>query len=97
MVSLPKGIRFVKGQGNKKYTAILPDGRHVSFGHRDYQHYKDQVPKALGGGLWKYKDHLDPKRRKNYRTRHGALRCKDGRRCIDKKYTPAWFAYYLLW
>lgn len=97
MVTLPKGIRFTRGPGDKKYTAILPNGHRVHFGHRAYQHYKDQVPKALGGGLWSHKDHLDPARRKNYRTRHGALRCKDGTRCVDKNLTPAWFSYYLLW
>ena len=94
---LPKGIKFIKGQGKKKYTAILPDGKKVSFGHRDYQHYKDSVPKRLGGGKWSHKDHGDPERRKNYRKRHGGMVCKDGKKCISKKYSPAWFSYYFLW
>lgn len=95
--TLPKGTRFTYGPGNKKYTAILPSGKKVSFGHRDYEHYKDSVPKSLGGGLWTKKNHLDKQRRANYRTRHGGLRCKDGTQCITKKYTPAWFSYYFLW
>ena len=95
--ALPKGIKFEKGPGKKKYTAILPNGKKVHFGHRDYQQYKDSVPKRLGGKQWSHKDHLDPERRKNYRKRHGGMACKDGTRCINKKYSPAWFSYYFLW
>lgn len=94
---LKKGIRFVKGPGYKKYTAILPDGKRVNFGDRRYQHYKDVVPKRLGGGIWSKKDHLDRERRKNYRRRHGALKCKNGKKCISIRYSPAWFSYYFLW
>lgn len=95
--TLKKGIRFEMGPGTKKYKAILPDGKSVYFGHKNYEHYKDTVPKRLGGGLWSHRDHLDPDRRKNYRRRHGALRCKDGKKCIQKRYSPAWFSYYFLW
>lgn len=97
MPRLSTKIKFVKGPGKKKYTAILPDGKRVSFGHRDYQHYKDSVPKKLGGGIWSHKDHRDAQRRKSYRARHGALRCKNGEKCISKKYSPAWFSYHFLW
>lgn len=96
--SLSKKIKFIVPKyGTKKYTAILPDGEHVSFGHRDYQHYKDSVPVDQGGGQWSHLDHLDNVRRKSYRARHGGLRCKDGRLCINIEYTPAWFAYHFLW
>lgn len=40
---LPKGTKFVLGPGKYKYTAILPGGKRVNFGHRDYQHYRDSV------------------------------------------------------
>ncbi len=92
-----KGIEFIEGKGSHKYTAILPDGKKVSFGHRDYQQYKDSIPKSQGGGLWSGSDHLDPKRRASYRSRHGSLFCKNGTRCIDVKYSSAWFSYYFLW
>lgn len=95
--TLPNGIKFVKGPGKKKYTALLPNGKKVHFGHRDYQQYKDSVPKRLGGGQWSHKDHRDPDRRKNYRKRHEGMRCKDGTKCITRKYSPAWFSYYFLW
>jgi hypothetical protein len=95
--ALPKGIHFVLGSGNHKYTAILPDGKRVSFGHRDYEHYKDSVPSRLGGGKWTKQNHLDPSRRKSYRARHSGLSCKDGIQCISVKYSPAWFSYHFLW
>ncbi len=92
-----KGIRFIEGNGKYKYTAVLTDGKKVSFGHRDYQQYKDSVPVSLGGGLWSHLDHGDPVRRDSYRKRHSALVCKNGEQCISIKYTPAWFSYYYLW
>lgn len=92
-----KVVEFVRGRGNHKYTAILSDGKRVSFGDKRYQHYKDRVPKKLGGGKWSHKDHLDAKRRKNYRDRHGGMRNSQGKRYVDIKYTPAWFSYRYLW
>lgn len=94
---LPKGIKFRKGPGKKKYTALMPGGRKVHFGNRDYEHYKDVVPKSLGGQLWSHKNHLDQARRANYRKRHGGITCKDGTKCISHRYSPAWFSYYFLW
>lgn len=94
---LPAGIRFVEGKGKHKYTAILPNGKRVSFGARGYQHYKDSVPKNKGGGIWSSENHLDEARRASYHARHGALRCKNGVRCIEVEYSPAWFSYHFLW
>ncbi len=94
---LAKDVYFTRGPGYKKYTAHLPNGRVVHFGDTRYEHYKDSVPKSLGGGIWSKANHLDPKRRKNYRKRHGAAVCKNGERCVDVRYSPAWFSYYFLW
>lgn len=95
---LPDGIEFKKSTRQyKKYMAILPDGKRVHFGDVRYQQYKDSVPKNLGGGLYSDLDHYDLKRRDNYRKRHGGKICKNGQRCIDNLYTPAWFSYYYLW
>ena len=100
--NLPPGVRFsVPNTGSKKYTAVipLPDGksRRVSFGHRDYQQYRDRVPQALGGGRWSQNDHGDSRRRADYRRRHGAQRCEDGTPCVERLYSPAWFSYNFLW
>lgn len=97
MKSLPKVAKFEKGRGKYKYTAIMKDGKRVSFGHKDYQHFKDSVPKSMGGGLWSHKDHGDKKRRANYRKRHAGVLNKEGKPAYKIKYTPAWFSYYYLW
>lgn len=86
-----KGVKFAKGTGSKKYKATLPNGKVVQFGHNQYEHYKDSIPPAQGGGIWSHKDHLDKTRRANYRKRHGA----QGYHLT--KYSPAWFSYYGLW
>jgi hypothetical protein len=96
-MNLPKNIRFIRGTGAHKYTAIFSDGRRVHFGHAGYEQYKDSVPRRLGGGLWSHRDHGDKERRARYRARAGASRCKNGQRCIDVKFSPAWFSYYFLW
>lgn len=82
---------------DKKYVAIMVDGRRIAFGNRHYQHFKDSVPKELGGGKWSKLDHGDLKRRKAYRLRHAGVLTTNGKRAIDIKYSPAWFSYYYLW
>ena len=94
---LSKKIVFTKGPGFKKYTATLVDGKKINFGDKRYEHYKDSVPVSQGGGLWKKLDHKDSERRKNYRKRHSGMKCKNGVRCIDIEYSPAWFSYHFLW
>ena len=95
--SLHKGIKFVKGHAPYKYTAILHTGHQVHFGHRDYEHYKDSVPRSLGGGIWRHKNHLDRARRRNYRKRHAGVLTKSGKPAYKVRYSPSWFSYYFLW
>ena len=90
-------IRFVRGTGNKKYKAILSNGKSVHFGNKGSEHYKDKVPKSKGGQLYKHLNHLDKKRRQNYIERHSGIKLKDGRRAVDVKFTPAWFSLKYLW
>jgi len=102
MPRLPKGTEFtVPRRGTKKYTAAIPQRggtvKRVSFGHRGYEHYRDQVPKQMGGGRWARRDHNDKERRRRYRARHGGMKCKDGRACVTKRYSPAWFSWHFLW
>jgi hypothetical protein len=97
MKAIPKVEKFVKGKGRYKYTAIMKDGSKVSFGHKDYQQYKDSVPKSMGGGLWTGKNHNDKKRRDSYRKRHRGVLNKLGKPAYKVKYSPSWFSYYYLW
>jgi hypothetical protein len=99
---LPKGTYFTVAppKSGKKYIAHVPIGgkvKKVKFGARGYQHFKDWVPKRLGGKKWSHKDHGDKDRRKNYRARHKGMLTKSGKKAIAVKYSPAWFSYYYLW
>lgn len=94
---LPKGIYFQKGPGRYKYTAVLPNGKRVHFGHTSYQHYYDSVPANLGGGLWSTLNHLDEKRRDNYRKRHSGVLTRSGEKAYKREFSPSWFSYHFLW
>jgi hypothetical protein len=99
--ALPKGTRFeVPQKGNKKYVALVPTNGtilRVAFGHSDYEHYRDSVPRSLGGGKWSHKNHNDKARRANYRARHGGHMRSDGSASISHRFSPAWFSYHFLW
>jgi len=56
---------------NKKYRATIRDiqsgvERHIDFGARDYEQYKDRTPLRL----YSHKDHGTRRRMKNYYSRH---------------------------
>lgn len=106
-----KRVTYIKGNLNKtyKYKAHIPrdiwnkwridkltrnDYKVIQFGRPGYQQYKDK----LGG--WTRYDHLDKKRRQNYRARHEPIRIT----IKNKKYisyrvpfTNEFFSYYLMW
>lgn len=88
---------FERGKGQYKYRAVLKNGKTVSFGARGYEHFKDSVPKNMGGGLYSHLDHKDQKRRNLYRIRHSAVYTSDGKLAHTKKYSPAWFSWHFLW
>jgi len=69
---------------NKKYD-VYKNGKYlVSFGDRNYQHYKDKTPLKA----WSVLDHNDKKRRDNYYSRFGK----------DAKYeTAKYFSHKYLW
>ena len=69
---------------NKKYVAILPDGKRVNFGDKRYQQYEDRTPLKLYSSL----DHHDKERRNRYYERHN----KD-----YQKYSADWLSQKYLW
>ena len=94
-------IRFEPDySGNHKYIAIIPQkgkrAKRVRFGSPQYEHFRDSVPKDLGGGVWSFLDHNDKDRRKAYRARHSKIKMKDGRLAYKVKYTPSYFSYWTL-
>jgi hypothetical protein len=69
---------------NKKYDVYKNRKYLVSFGDRNYQHYKDKTPLKA----WSVLDHNDKKRRDNYYSRFGK----------DAKYeTAKYFSHKYLW
>lgn len=48
-------------------------------------------------GYSDYTRHKDIARRARYRTRHKAIRLKDGRLAYQVKSQPAYWAYHILW
>lgn len=69
---------------NKKYD-VFENGKFiVSYGDRNYQHYKDKL------GYYSELDHNDKQRRKLYRKRHA----KDK---INNPYYAGYWAYNYLW
>ena len=105
-------IEFVPGKldGKYKYKAFIPkdlwnkwrpdkplkkkEFKEVNFGRPGYQQYKDLI------GDWKDFDHLDKKRRDNYRKRHQPIRILiDGKeyRSYLVPFTNEFFSYWLMW
>jgi len=90
-------IEWHPGTNAKKYKVIIysnmknyydkKPSKTVQFGAKGYQQYKDQTPLKL----YSSGDHLDEKRRHNYRTRHGAQGYQ------KNIYSPAWFSWHYLW
>lgn len=74
----------------KKYDAILRNkktrkNRRIPFGATGYEQYRD----STGLGLYARVNHGDPKRRRNYRTRHQGEN--------KRKFSSGYFSWKYLW
>ena len=67
---------------DKKYRVILSNGRHVDFGDKRYQQYKDSSPLKAYSHL----DHGDKKRRERYYQRHSKSYPPYSADWLSKKY-----------
>ena len=94
-------FKFTKSnRKDKKYMAILSDGRIVHFGSLGYQQYYDNT----GLNLYKNYNHQDKKKRMNYRKRHSKILTGLAGQVTSLqipsyliKYSPAWFSWNYLW
>jgi len=73
---------YISDRKHKKYM-VKVENKWIHFGDKRYEHYKDQL------GSYSHLDHMNPKRRKNYKKRHENTR--------HKKYSASWFADQILW
>ena len=94
IISDPHKYRLVgfrkRKTANKKYDGIIQNKetgelKHIPFGDKNYQQYKD----TTGLGLYTKLNHLDKERRDRYRIRHAGE---------DKnKFSSGWFSWKYLW
>lgn len=71
-------------RAGKKYD-VFKNGRKVtSFGDKNYQHYNDRIGGYAG------RNHMDAKRRQNYRSRHKHDK-------INNPNYAGYWAYHYLW
>lgn len=75
---------YLSDRPDKKYYSLV-NNKKVYFGGDPlrYQHYEDKI------GYYKYLDHHDEKRRKQFQARF--------KHCKDVVGSPCFFSYYLLW
>ena len=97
-------VKIIKStRKGKKYTAIVRDKktkkeRKISFGAIGYEQFRDSTPL----GLYTSKNHGDPKRKKNYFTRHSGVptKAKAIKKEIEKsggKYNAKILSHRFLW
>lgn len=68
---------------NKKWSTRDPKtGKLVHFGDKFMQDYTQ---------------HHSLKRRKSFRSRMSGIKLKSGKKAIDKRFSPAWLSFYVLW
>ena len=70
-------VNFERGKQKKKYMVHLKDKktkkvRTLSFGHKDYQQFKDRTKLQL----YKHLNHGERKRMRNYYSRHSGVKTR---------------------
>jgi hypothetical protein len=94
MVKIGK-YEYKKSTNPKKklMVEVVSGGRKktVHFGDRSMEHFKDKT------GIWKSKDHNDKERRKNYLSRSGGIKAKDGSLTKDDPFSPNYHSRRILW
>ena len=84
---------FKKSTRKDKKYMVKVGNKWVHFGNKNYQQYFDKVPLKLYSHL----DHKDPERRANYRSRHKAIKLKDGTLAYKNKNSASYWSWLYLW
>ena len=82
---------YKKSTKKGKKLMVMVNGKTIHFGDASMQHFKDRT------GIWKSKDHNDPKRRKSYLSRSGGIKRKDGTLTKDDPTSPNYHSRRILW
>ena len=91
-------MKFEKStRKNKKYMVTTPSGKIVHFGAIRNGIPMEQYKDSTGLGLYSNLDHLDTKRRDNYRSRHKAILLKNGKPAYLDKEQAAYWSLNFLW
>tara|TARA_R110002096_G_scaffold400927_1_gene597675 strand:- start:66 stop:338 length:273 start_codon:yes stop_codon:yes gene_type:complete len=90
MVKIGK-YEYKKSTNPKKKLMVVVNNKTIHFGSRDMEQFKDKT------GIWKSKDHNDDKRRKNYLSRSGGIKRKDGRLTKDDPTSANFHSRNILW
>lgn len=85
-------------KSKKKYRAEIfnKNGikiKTIQFGQKGFQHYQDKTPLKAYSHL----DHLDQKRRMNYRKRHSKILTKDGKPAYLNPLQSSFYSWHFLW
>ena len=96
-------VKIERGKQKKKYMAYLKNKktkkvRTLSFGHKDYQQFKDRTKLQL----YKHLNHGERKRMRNYYSRHSGVKTRKAGIAKEKKknngyYTPKLLSHIYLW
>jgi hypothetical protein len=82
---------YEKSTAKGKKLMVVVKGKTIHFGSTSMEHFKDKT------GIWKSKDHGDPKRRANYLARSAGIKDGQGRLTKDDPSSPNWHSRKILW
>lgn len=81
---------------DKKYMVVY-NGKKIHFGAIQNGTPMDQYKDSTGLGIYSKYDHGDKKRRASYRSRHKAIKLKDGSLAYKNKSSPSYYSWMYLW
>jgi len=82
---------YEKSTRKDKKLMVKVNNKTIHFGSSKMEHFKDKT------GIWKDKNHLDDKRRKNYLNRSKGIKNKKGELTYNNPESPNYHSRKILW
>ncbi len=82
---------YEKSTKKGKKLMVRVKGKLIHFGFTGMEHFKDRT------GIWKSLDHGDKKRRKNFLSRSGGIKDKQGNLTKNNPLSPNYHSRRILW